>query len=136
VSSLSVSSKTAKLFVLGLLLVIGAGLIYCGVRGLFSPAVGTLLSLGYVALIGVFLATSIAPLPQQNRAPILSGRIVLFIKSAGCFLAACLWTAVVVRLVPDNPLGATVLFGGFGVIFGVSVYFFAKGAGVFGQPRH
>jgi hypothetical protein len=134
-SSVSPSSKTAKLILLGITLLVGVGLTYCGVRGLFSPAVGTLISLGYIALIGVLFATGIAPLPQRNRATLLGGRITLFVKSGAWFLAGLLWTAVVVRLVPDTPVGATVLLGPLAVIFGTSVYFFARGVGIFGQRR-
>lgn len=133
--AVSPPSKSAKLIVFSIMLLVGLGLTYGELRGLFSAGIGTLVSLGYISLIVVLVAVSgIVPLPQGNRATPLRARVTPFAKAGAWLLASLLWIAVVVRLVPNTVMGATILLGPFAIIFGVSVYFFAKGVfGLLGQ---
>jgi len=131
-SSVSHSSKIAKLIVLGITLLVGVGLSYCGVRGLFSPGVGTLVSLGYVAIVGLILVvTGVVSLPKRDLATLIGGRVTFFVKSGVCLLASFVWTVIVVRFAPENAVGATILLGPLAIMFVAFVWFLARGVGLF-----
>jgi len=131
-SSVSHSSKIAKLIVLGIALLVGVGLSYWGVRGLFSPGIGTLVSLGYIAVVGLLLVvTGAVSLPERDLATLIGRRVTFFVKSGVCLLASFLWTVIVVRFAPENALGATILLGPLAIMFGAFIWFLARGVGLF-----
>ena len=134
--SLSEAAKVGKLVTLGLVLLLGVTLVYCQLTGRLSSTGGTLASLAYlVTIVGAFFATGIAPLPEHYRTLFGGGRssVADFAKTALCLIGSLLWVAVLVRLVPDTVAGAVVLFVPGLIIFGASVYFFARALGLIGK---
>jgi hypothetical protein len=125
-------SKPVKLIVFGIALLIGLGLSYCDVRGLLSPGVGTLVSFGYITLVGGLLViTGVVPLPQRGLGALIGARLALFAKSGACLLACFIWTVLVVHFAPDNAVGATILLGPLAIMFVGFLWFLARGFGLF-----
>lgn len=126
-------SKKAKLVILWIALLVGAALIYCEIRGVFPPGVGTLVSLGFIGAIGLVFA--ILGLPLGRNVQATGGRLIFFAKTAAWLVASLVWTGVVVRLVPDDAVGAVILLVPFFGMFGTSVFFLARALG-FGGNGH
>jgi hypothetical protein len=122
------AKKWLTLIALGVLIPAGLGLAYFELRGAFSPEVTVLLPIVYVGL--VVLSLRISSLGARNSiSPEIGGKRVdvpNLGRALGYFLGSLIWIAVAVRLVPDTPLGATVLLVPFFAVLGVSVFFLAK----------
>ncbi len=124
-----------KLVVLGFLLALGVALTYFEMRGTLPQPWGTLSSIGYIAIIGFFLAARIVPLPERFLGAPLGGRLKDLGKAGVWALASFLWVGVLVRLVSDTILGAVILLAPFFALFGISTYFFARAVGFLGKAR-
>jgi hypothetical protein len=111
---------------LGILVFVGIGLIYYGLRTGFPPVVQVLLPIVYVGLVVSVVRGGGISIPERYRRPLLGGRIYVLelAKSLGLFCASLLWVASVIRLVNNTPAGAAAVFIPGLILLGLSAFFF------------
>ncbi len=106
------TNKILKAAVLGLFAGAGVALTYYDVRGKIAAPWSSLLTIGYLVLVGILVRFANAALPPEYKIPFFSARpnVSDIIKGVACLLLALVWTAIGVRLASDTLVGAALVF--------------------------
>lgn len=111
-------------------------LVVCLIAGLFLTWYGfkgrltypTLLTFLYLAIVVVLFRTKVVEHPPGLSVPLFGAtKLSDFAKGLGCMAGSILWVILLLKVVPDTVIGATILLVPFAALLLTGAFFLIRG---------